>query len=102
MNHEGSLERRCFSQTHARQAGTLLAIFHIISSRLSLSPRVLAKAAQHNPLAVRTMVERVPGRLPPCHQFGTLLTAQPQAYPGSAALPVVMVLMVFAASMFGV
>jgi hypothetical protein len=40
---------------------------------------VLAKAAQHNPLCVRTAIVAAPGRLPLCHQLLALLTAQPFA-----------------------
>jgi hypothetical protein len=41
--------------------------------------RVLAKAAQQSPLEVRTKIVVTPGMLPLCHQFGVLLTTQPQA-----------------------
>jgi len=41
--------------------------------------RALEIADQHNPLAVRTKIDEVPGKLPSCHQFGRLLTHQPQA-----------------------
>jgi len=61
---------------HARHAGTALTICHIIASRFRPSARVFVMAAQHNPLAVRTMMLKVPGRLPECHQFGTRLTNQ--------------------------
>ena len=41
--------------------------------------RVLVRAAQQKPEWVRTMMVVVPGRLPPCHQLGISLTAQPRA-----------------------
>ena len=66
-------------KTQACQAGTALTTFHIRSSKFSPSRRVLVKAVQHNPLAVRTMIVKVPGRLPLCHQFGIRFTHQPQA-----------------------
>ena len=52
--------------------------------------RELASAAQHSPLAVRTMIVAEPGRLPLCHQLWRELTAQPLAYPALACVAVVM------------
>src|SRR5664279_1671072 len=54
--------------------GTVRTMFHIILSIAIFissagSARVLVSAAQHMPVAVRTMIEVVPGRLPLCHQF---------------------------------
>lgn len=60
---------------------------HIIVSSAALISsegwvRVFVNAAQHNPLAVRTMIVVVPGKLPPCHQLPAplFLTSQPLAY----------------------
>jgi len=59
--------------------------------------RVLARAAQENPVAVRTMIAVVPGRLPLCHRLPlpSLRTFQPRAYftavPGSLAGPGVVI-----------
>ena len=71
---------------HAPQAGTVRTIFHIILSRALLiwsegSVRVLHRAAQQKPVAVRTMIVVVPGRLPLWHQLPAplLRTIQPRA-----------------------
>ena len=68
---------------HAFQLFTWRTRSHIIwSIALPVSlegSRVLARAAQQNPLAVRTMMLVVPGKLPPCHQLGRRFTAQPLA-----------------------
>ena len=83
---------------------------HIVPSRaVSIwswgSVRVFAKAAQHNPVAVRTMMVVDPGKLPLCHQF-PIPTIQPLAYlaaefAGNAGLGVVMMRIVSGFSMLG-
>ena len=74
------LHRNPFQALQALTCPTMVQI------SLSRSPssgeswrRVLVKAAQQNPLWVRTMMVEVPGRLPLCHQLLALLTAQPLA-----------------------
>src|ERR1700690_3288469 len=91
----------------APHPGTLRAIAHMVpSSALSISScgsvRVLANAAQHIPVAVRTMMVVDPGRLPLCHQF-PLPTIQPLAYLAAedAGLGVVIVRMVSGFSRLG-
>jgi len=72
---------------HAFHAGTWRTMSHTISSSAaSISSdgcvRVFVNAAQHMPLAVRTMIVVEPGKLPLCHQFPapSFLTIQPLAY----------------------
>src|SRR5271154_865688 len=79
----------------------------LISSEGSV--RVFVSAAQHIPVAVRTMIVVVPGRLPLCHQFPAPLfrTIHPLAYlpaepSGYAGLGVVMILMVSGFSKLGI
>ena len=78
-------------------------MFHIIpSSALSISScgsvRVFVRAAQHIPVAVRTMMVVEPGKLPLCHRLPEP-TIQPRAYLaaevlGKTGLGVVMTWMV--------
>ena len=65
----------------AFQAGTASAISHTIGSMHSRIPpvRVFARAAQHRPLEVLTMIEVVPGIEPLCHQLFSVLTIHPFA-----------------------
>jgi hypothetical protein len=76
-------DHTAFKKPHAFHLFTWRTRSHIIRSIAPpVSPeasRVLARAAQQNPLAVLTMMEVVPGRLPVCHQLGTRFTAQPLA-----------------------
>src|SRR5271156_6301753 len=86
-------------------------MFHSIPSRaVSISScgsvRVLANAAQHNPVAVRTMMVVDPGKLPLCHMFPPP-TIQPRAYFaaevfGKAGLGVVITRMVSGFRMLGI
>ena len=73
------------------QARTCRAMSHTIWSRARLMSsqgwrRVLISAAQQKPVAVRTRMAVVPGRLPLCHQLPLplFLTFQPLAYFTSA------------------
>src|ERR1700687_4144346 len=65
----------------ARQRLTWATIFHTSLSRAPsmADSRVLANAAQQNPLRVRTAMVEVPGKPPLCHQLSALFTAQPFA-----------------------
>ena len=71
---------------HAFHAGTTWIMFPIIcASAVSISfdgsVRVLVRAAQHMPFAVRAIMVVDPGRLPLCHQSPAPLspTIQPRA-----------------------
>src|SRR5580693_4210892 len=67
---------------HACQALTCRTMLQLSRSRsLSIAEfaRVFVKAAQQNPLWVRTAMVEVPGKRPLCHQLFALLTSQPLA-----------------------
>ena len=95
----------------AFHSGTLRTMFHVIrSSAVSISScgsvRVLVRAAQHIPVAVRTMMVVEPGKVPLCHKLPEP-TIQPRAYlaaevAGKAGLGVVMVWIVSAFKMLGI
>ena len=94
----------------AFHSGTLWTMFHIIpSSAVSISScgsvRVFVRAAQHIPVAVRTMMVVEPGKLPLCHRLPEP-TIQPRAYLaaevlGKTGLGVVMTWMVSAFKILG-
>src|SRR5262249_54348218 len=88
-----------------RQFLTCRTIFQL---RLSRSPpsgeckcRVLMKAAQQNPLCVRTPMLDVPFMLPLCHQLSALLTSQPCGWRDFAEEGVVMIWIVSGLRLLG-
>src|SRR6202044_375526 len=111
LRFRSSLDQTCRGRyTSPCHSGTLRTMFHIIPlSALSISScgsvRVLVRAAQHIPVAVRTMRVVEPGKLPLCHQLPEP-TIQPRAYlaaeaAGKAGLGVVMTLIVSVFKMLG-
>ena len=100
-----------YTSLQAFHSGMLRTMFHIIpSSALSISScgsvRVFVRAAQHIPVAVRTMIVVEPGKLPLCHTLPAP-TIQPRAYLaaevlGKAALGVVMIWMLSAFKMLAI
>src|SRR6202044_2854671 len=112
LRFRSSLDQTCRGRyTSPCHSGTLRTIFHIIPlSALSISScglvRVLVRAAQHIPVAVRTMSVVEPGKLPLCQMLPEP-TIQPLAYlaaevAGKAGLGVVMVWKVSAFKMLGI